>query len=63
MTAEWKINFELSLRPREQSESSTNESGGSLSTYTADSEIEEKIKQDPQAITVPITVCVSIMIG
>lgn len=45
-----------------QSESGATESG-SVSTYTNDSEIEMEIKQDPQAVTVPITVCISIMIG
>lgn len=45
-----------------QSESGATESG-SISTYTNDSEIEMEIKQDPQQITVPITVCISIMIG
>lgn len=45
-----------------QSESGATESG-SISSYEKDSEIEMQITQDPQAITVPITVCISIMIG
>lgn len=45
-----------------QSESGATESG-SISSYANDSEIEMEIKQDPQAVTVPITVCISIMIG
>lgn len=45
-----------------QSESGATESG-SISSYANDSEIEMEIKQDPQTVTVPITVCVAIMIG
>lgn len=45
-----------------QSESGATESG-SISSYANDSEIEMEIKQDPQTVTVPITVCISIMIG
>jgi hypothetical protein len=45
-----------------QSESGATESG-SISSYEKDSEIEMQIAQDTQEITVPITVCISIMIG
>lgn len=45
-----------------QSEEGTTNSG-SLSSYEADSDIENEIKQDPQTVTVPIPVCISIMIG
>ncbi|CAG9808943.1 unnamed protein product [Chironomus riparius] len=35
----------------------------SITSCENDSDIENKIQEDPQAITVPITVCVAIMIG
>lgn len=35
----------------------------SITSCENDSDIENKMKEDPQAITVPITVCVAIMIG
>lgn len=45
-----------------QSESGATESG-SITSCENDSDIELEMKKDPQAITVPITVCVAIMIG
>lgn len=45
-----------------QSESGATESG-SITSCENDSDIEMEMKRDPQAITVPITVCVAIMIG
>lgn len=45
-----------------QSESATTENGSSTSSEN-DIDIEMEMKKDPQAITVPITVCVAIMIG
>lgn len=46
-----------------QNESVTTENGSSTSGERDDIDIEMEMKKDPQAITVPITVCVAIMIG
>lgn len=57
-----KVNSMMNFSSIFQSESVTTENGSSTSGES-DIDIEMEMKKDPQAITVPITVCVAIMIG